>query len=62
VVSALTVSAVTTVITSVIIIARSLVGVLALTRTPAEEVPPPPAAPEGEKTPKLRVEDYLFRL
>lgn len=60
--SALTVSAVTTVITSVIIVARSLIGVLALTRTPAEEAPPPTAATEGEETNKPRVEDYLFQL
>ena len=59
--SALTVSAVTAVITSVIIVARSLIGVLALTRTPAEEVPPP-AATEGEQTAKPRVEDYLYQL
>lgn len=48
--SALTVSVVNTVITSVITIARALVGVLALTRTPAEE----PL--------RLRAEDYLFQL
>jgi hypothetical protein len=60
--SALTVSVVNTVITSVIIVARSLVGVLAITRTPAEEVPPPPTATEGEEPPKPRVEDYLYQL
>ena len=60
--SALTVSVVNTVIVSVITIARSLIGVLALTRTPAEEVPPPPTATEGEEPPKPRVEDYLYQL
>ena len=59
--SALTVSVVNTVITSVIIVARSLVGVLALTRTPAEEVPPT-ASTEGEEPTKPRVEDYLYQL
>lgn len=60
--SALTVSAVTTVITSVLTLLRSLIGVLALTRAPAEEVPPPPAATEGEESNKPRVEDYLYQL
>lgn len=59
--SALTVSVVTTVITAVLTLLRSLIGVLALTRTPAE-VPPPPAATEGEETTKPRVEDYLYQL
>ena len=59
--SALTVSVVTTVITSVLTLLRSLIGVLALTRTPAE-VPPPPAATEEEETTKPRVEDYLYQL
>lgn len=59
--SALTVSAVTTVITSVLTLLRSLIGVLTLTRAPAE-VPPPPAATEGEETTKPRVEDYLYQL
>ena len=60
--SALTVSVVTTVITAVLTLLRSLLGVLALTRTPAEEVPPPTAATEGEETTKPRVEDYLYQL
>ena len=59
--SALTVRVVTTVITAVLTLFRSLIGVLALTRTPAE-VPPPPAATEGEETTKPRVEDYLYQL
>ena len=59
--SALTVSVVTTVITAVLTLLRSLIGVLALTRTPAE-VPPPPAATEGEEPTKPRVEDYLYQL
>lgn len=60
--SALTVSAVTTVITSILTLLRSLIGVLTLTRAPAEEVPPPTAATEGEESNKPRVEDYLFQL
>ena len=59
--SALTVSVVNTVITSVIIVVRSLVGVLALARTPAEEVPPT-VSTEGEETTRPRVEDYLYQL
>ena len=59
--SALTVRVVTTVITAVLTLFRSLIGVLALTRTPAE-VPPPPTATEGEETTKPRVEDYLYQL
>ena len=59
--SALTVSAVTTVITSVLTLLRSLIGVLTLTRAPAEEVPPT-AATEGEEPNKPRVEDYLYQL
>jgi hypothetical protein len=59
--SALTVSAVTTVITSVLTLLRSLIGVLALTRAPAEEVPPT-ASTEGEEPTKPRVEDYLYQL
>ena len=59
--SDLTVRVVTTVITAVLTLFRSLIGVLALTRTPAE-VPPPSAATEGEETTKTRVEDYLYQL
>ena len=59
--SALTVSAVTTVITSVLTLLRSLIGILALTRAPAEEVPPT-ASTEGEEPTKPRVEDYLYQL
>ena len=59
--SALAVSVVNTVITSVIIVARSLIGILALTRAPAEEVPPT-ASTEGEEPTKPRVEDYLYQL
>jgi len=60
--SALTVSAVTTVITAVLTLLRSLIGVLTLTRAPAEEVPPPTASTEGEEPTKPRVEDYLYQL
>ena len=59
--SALTVSVVTTVITAVLTLFRSLIGVLALTRAPAEEVPPT-ASTEGEESNKPRVEDYLYQL
>lgn len=58
--SALTVRVVTTVITAVLTLFRSLIGVLALTRTPAEV--PPSTATEGEETTKPRVEDYLYQL
>lgn len=51
-----------TAIPAVFTVARSLIGVLTLTRAPAEEVPPPPATPEGEETTKPRVEDYLYQL
>ena len=60
--SALTVSTVTTVITAVLTLLRSLIGVLTLPRAPAEEEPPPPAATEGEETTQPRVEDYLYQL
>ena len=59
--SALTVSAVTTVITSVLTLLRSLIGVLTLTRAPAEEVPPT-ASTVVEESNKPRVEDYLYQL
>ena len=59
--SALTVSAVTTVITSVLTLLRSLIGVLTLTRAPAEEVPPT-ASTVAEESNKPRVEDYLYQL
>jgi hypothetical protein len=59
--SALTVSVVNTVITSVLTLLRSLIGILALTRAPAEEVPPT-ASTEGEEPTKPRVEDYLYQL
>lgn len=60
--SALTVSVVNTVITSVIIVARSLMGVLTLARTPAEETPLIPTASNTEEPPKPRMEDYLYQL
>ena len=60
--SALSVITVTTAFTAVRILLRSLVGILALTRAPAEEAPPPPATPDGEEPPKPRVEDYLYQL
>jgi hypothetical protein len=60
--SALTLHVMIAVTTSVITVARSIIGVLALARTPAEEVPPPPTATEGEEPPKPRVEDYLYQL
>ena len=60
--SALTVSVVNTVVTSVIIVVRSLVGVLALARTPADAVTPPPPPAEAVEPPKPRVEDYLYQL
>lgn len=41
---------------------RSLVGVVALTRAPAEKVLPSPATLDGEEPPKPRVEDYLYQL
>ena len=42
---------------------RSLVGILALTRTPAEEVSPPAdGTAEGAEPPKPRMEDYLYQL
>ena len=51
-----------TAIPAIFTVARSLIGVLTLTRAPAEEVPSPPATPEGEETTKPRVEDYLYQL
>ncbi len=51
-----------TAFSAVISLTRSLVGILALARTPAEEVPPPPSTPDGEELPKPRVEDYLLQL
>lgn len=51
-----------TAIPAVITLTRSLIGILALTRTPAKAVSPPTASTEGEETAKPRVEDYLFRL
>ena len=50
-----------TVIPAVLTVARSLVGILTLTRAPAEEVPPPPAL-NGKEPAKPRMEDYLYQL
>ena len=58
--AAWTVSIVTTVLTALIALARSLVGISALARAPAEAVVPTPT--DGEEVPKPRLEDYLYRL
>ncbi len=50
-----------TVIPALLTLLRSLIGILTLTRTPAEEVPPP-ASTEEEEPNKPRVEDYLYQL
>ena len=55
-------SVVSVAITSIITLIRSLMGLLALARTPAEDVPPPSAPAEGVEPPKPRVEDYLYQL
>ncbi len=48
---------------AVIGLIRSLVGILTLTRAPAEEVPPPAGdSAEGSEPPKPRMEDYLYQL
>ena len=60
--SALSVSLVTTVVTAVLALLRSVIGILALTRTPAAPVTPSPATTEGSETAKPRVEDYLYQL
>ncbi len=52
----------TVAVPAVITLIRSLVGSLALARTPAETVTPPPAPAEGAEAPKPRMEDYLYQL
>lgn len=59
---ALSVSLVNYALAAVLSLLRSVIGILALARTPAEEVPSSPAATEGKETPKPRVEDYLYQL
>ena len=51
-----------TVIPAVLTVARSLVGILTLTRAPAEEIPPIPPALNGREPAKPRMEDYLYQL
>ena len=50
------------VIPSALTVARSLMGVLTLARTPAEEIPSIPTASNTEEPPKPRMEDYLYQL
>lgn len=57
--SNLSLSIAISVVTAVLGIVRSLVGIIALARTPADTVTPPPTPAEA---PKPRVEDYLYQL
>ena len=51
-----------TVIPAALTVACSLMGVLTLARTPAEEIPSIPTASNTEEPPKPRMEDYLYQL
>ena len=51
-----------TVIPAALTVARSLMGVLILARTPAEEIPSIPTASNTEEPLKPRMEDYLYQL
>ena len=56
--SVLSLSIAIAVVTAVLGIVRSLVGIIALARTPADPIEPPAPA----EAPKPRVEDYLYQL
>ena len=56
--SVLSLSIAISVVTAVLGIVRSLMGIIALARTPADPIEPPASA----EAPKPRVEDYLYQL